>query len=298
MKPIDTLEEHDIEMLLLKNPNEIVPDAVGARGQIVTGSRKRLDLLVWSKSGTQYVVEIKRGRVQRKAIDQVIEYCTELQSQNHTVNYVPMIVAPVIPETVKKTAEDKGVQWKEIGYKRLSELLQRPIGKDADVRTSDTKKRTPAAEPYVITQSRHPFIDGKSLNFRPNPNIFACLEKFSDIWMSVVGTTPEHKSGWIFGYGAALVLIFIDQTSTYVDSFQLYLQHCCEKWGIDRDKVKEWQQQLLLNIAACTVIKNDGLAASSVENVKLRNIQMDNCLDEREWRFLESFLKEVVQSIK
>ena len=94
------------------------PDFELVERQYVFKNKRRADLIFIDKNKTKVIVELKRDAVTREDIGQLIEYRGILDKENPRI----ILVAPIIPLTIKKSFEHFGIEYLEFKIKKISEL--------------------------------------------------------------------------------------------------------------------------------------------------------------------------------
>ena len=94
------------------------PDFELVERQYVFKNKRRADLIFIDKNKRKVIVELKRDAVTREDIGQLIEYRGILDKEDPRI----ILVAPIIPSTIKKSFEHFGIEYLEFNIKKISEL--------------------------------------------------------------------------------------------------------------------------------------------------------------------------------
>ena len=94
------------------------PDFELVERQYVFKNKRRADLIFIDKNKTKVIVELKRDAVTREDIGQLIEYRGILDKENPRI----ILVAPIIPSTIKKSFEHFGIEYLEFNINKVLEL--------------------------------------------------------------------------------------------------------------------------------------------------------------------------------
>lgn len=119
--------EKDIENLLVRYPGEFLPKY----GFIVKGQQVKLgsdyaDIVFEDSKGDLVIVEVKRGILDREALGQVIVYYGLLRKKEPNKNIRLMLVANVIPESMKAFPDEKlGVEFQEISISKIMSVASK-----------------------------------------------------------------------------------------------------------------------------------------------------------------------------
>ena len=82
-KNIPYAKEKEIEDLLEKNIDILVPDAFIIGRQVLTGHGLWIDLLVLDKDGDLVIIELKKAKARYKVVDQIWHYFTWIKKQSY-----------------------------------------------------------------------------------------------------------------------------------------------------------------------------------------------------------------------
>ena len=118
--------EKDIENLIAKYPVEIFPgEGFKLLGQQVAICGRRIDILFEDKHKRKIIVEVKRGILSREASGQIAEYYGLMKSENPESICELVLCANVIPNERRTFLETIGIECKELGIARISELARK-----------------------------------------------------------------------------------------------------------------------------------------------------------------------------
>lgn len=108
------MRERDWQDYLFEHPAILFPDErVDAKQREVFVQGRRVDLL-FTVSGSQYIVELKRDTITREAIGQVIEYYGLLRLARKDLSYTMVLAAPNVPNYLRGPLEEMGIRWVEL----------------------------------------------------------------------------------------------------------------------------------------------------------------------------------------
>lgn len=109
--------------------------------QHIFNNGRRADLIFLDQEQRKLVVELKRNAVTRTDVGQLIEYRGIMDEENPRI----VLVAPIIPLSIKKAFEHFGIEYLEFSLPQIGKLLDQ-------IATSnlDTEKKKPAIQPREI----------------------------------------------------------------------------------------------------------------------------------------------------
>lgn len=178
--------EKDIENLIASYPNEFFPgEGFKLIGQQVVIEGRRLDILFQDKHQRNIIVEVKRGILSREASGQIAEYYGLLKSANMDGIYELILCANTIPPERRTFLETIGIQCKELGVVKITELAKKYDYKFIDDQSIFV---TPKVEDIKrIPQKSEEVTDLSDENaevsvwiFQGNPNKYDILNALSD----------------------------------------------------------------------------------------------------------------------
>lgn len=85
----------------------------------------RIDLLVKDTIGKRYVVELKKGRATKKAIEQVMGYAADLEIALDGKEVTPIVLANEIAAKVKQNADQVGCLAIALSQQRCDEIVKK-----------------------------------------------------------------------------------------------------------------------------------------------------------------------------
>ena len=226
--------EKDIENLIVTYPDEFFPDeGFKLIGQQHVIENKRVDILFEDKHGRQIIVEIKRGILTREASGQIIEYYGLLKTANPNNHYELVLCANKIPAERKSFLELTGIDCKELGYAKVTE-----IAKKYDYTFLDEKpsyKNQLKREEAVLTEHGHSvsFHGDDDKNeasvwiFQAKEDIYDILNALNDpkIGNTIHWTVSRHKDRirkghlgliWISGSEAGIYAVVRVETDPFL----------------------------------------------------------------------------------
>lgn len=154
-------------------------------GQQVVVEGRRLDILFQDKHQRNIIVEIKRGILSREASGQIAEYYGLLKSANKDSVYELILCANTIPPERKTFLETIGIQCKELGVVKITELAKKYDYKFIDDQSIFV---TPKVEDIKRIPQKSEDVTGLSDEnaevsvwiFQGNPNRYDILNALSD----------------------------------------------------------------------------------------------------------------------
>lgn len=115
------MNERQMEIIISRGIELVLGEGYQLKAQQVGVGTGRLDLLVSQPIGTRMVVELKKGRLARKHIDQVKEYAETL-SLDAQIEVDSMIISNTAGPRITEFARSAGVRIQTISESRLSEI--------------------------------------------------------------------------------------------------------------------------------------------------------------------------------
>lgn len=118
--------ERSLEILVrLCAPSIFGPDWELRAQQLTLAKSGRIDLLFSDSQGALHVLEVKKGRANTAAIQQVLRYAEDLRTIKAKPSAViPWVVAHEVPKSVQLAAKGQEVRFVEIPMSRCTELIQ------------------------------------------------------------------------------------------------------------------------------------------------------------------------------
>jgi hypothetical protein len=118
--------EKDIENLIASYPDEFFPnEGFQLIAQQYAIDKRRVDILFEDKYGRQIIVEVKRGILSREAAGQIIEYYGLLKQADSLKSFELILCANIIPQERKLFLEGAGIDCKELGIARITEIANK-----------------------------------------------------------------------------------------------------------------------------------------------------------------------------
>lgn len=166
--------EKDLENLIARYPEEFFPGQ-GFRlvAQQYSVGGKRIDILFEDKHQRKIIVEVKRGVLSREASGQVAEYYGLLKAKNIDQFFELVLAANVIPPERRMFLENIGIECKQLGIARVSEVASKYgyIFSDEEVQSAEEK---PIEYQSVSKSSNSVWI------FQANPQRYDVIGALSD----------------------------------------------------------------------------------------------------------------------
>jgi len=112
--------EKDIENLLVMYPSKFFPKhGFTVKGQQVMLDSYRADIVFEDGKGDLVITEVKLGILDREALGQVVQYYGLLSKQKPDKNIRLMLVANIIPESMKVFPSEMGIECHEIPVSKI-----------------------------------------------------------------------------------------------------------------------------------------------------------------------------------
>ena len=102
--------EREFEILIRTLPRAFLPSGWVLIAQQLSLPSGRLDMLYSDKTGVRHVVELKKGKAPKSAIEQVLSYANDLRSQGKKACVVPWIIANEISKATENYAHENKVR--------------------------------------------------------------------------------------------------------------------------------------------------------------------------------------------
>jgi len=120
-------EESDIKDRIEKDPSVIEPGLRIVRREVTTESGF-IDLLCEDRDGKTVIVEVKRTSVSPSAVYQLEAYLIDFRKKNPKAQVRGILCAPRISGMARVLIEEKGMEYREIGYEfELNDKKQRSL---------------------------------------------------------------------------------------------------------------------------------------------------------------------------
>lgn len=117
--------EREFEILIRTLPKAFLPNGWVLIAQQLSLPSGRLDMLYSDKAGVRHVVELKKGKVPKASIEQVLNYARDLSSQSKNTSVVPWVIANEIPEATVNYAIKHKVRTLEITTEKCFEVMRK-----------------------------------------------------------------------------------------------------------------------------------------------------------------------------
>ena len=190
--------EKDIENIIASYPEEFFPEeGFKLIGQQVIVEGRRLDILFEDKHKRQIIVEVKRGILTREASGQIAEYYGLLKNANKEKIFELILCANTIPKERKTFLETIGIECKELGIIKITELAEKYNYKFLD---DQLNFRNLSTVDLPINNLTEEIIENKSDTsiwiFQGNPNRYDILNALNDndIGNSIHWLVKQYKN--------------------------------------------------------------------------------------------------------
>lgn len=111
-----------MEIIISRGIEEVLGEGHSLVAQQVSiGSAGRLDLLVSKPDGTRMVIELKKGRLTGKHIDQVLRY-SETLSEDGGLMIDSMLIGNEASAVLHQQAKERGVHIKALTEQELTQI--------------------------------------------------------------------------------------------------------------------------------------------------------------------------------
>jgi hypothetical protein len=145
------LSEKQIEDVFEQHYKELISsDLELIERQYIFKNKRRADLIFLDKDKRKVIVELKRNAVKREDIGQLVEYHGIISNENPRI----ILIAPIIPQTVKISFEHFGIEYLEFKVDKIAELHENLSKKNIH------KKNIPVSEVIAEPLSQKRIIDG------------------------------------------------------------------------------------------------------------------------------------------
>ena len=113
------MKERTFEIIVTNNISDVFGQGFRLSAQQLSSPSGRIDLLV-TNGRKNWIVELKKGQANRRAIDQVLKYVDHYRSVGELVE--GWIVAHEISATIERQANDLGIRTTAVPISRCEEL--------------------------------------------------------------------------------------------------------------------------------------------------------------------------------
>ncbi len=273
--------EKDIENLIAEHPDEIFPkEGFSLIGQQYAIEGRRIDILFEDKLGRKIIVEVKRGILSREASGQISEYYGLLKSKNQDEFYEMVLCANVIPKERRLFLANIGIECKELGISKISQLARKYDYTFLDDRASfgeDTHLKITENSTSDISPEDE---DISVWIFQGNPNRYDILNSLSDndIGNNIHWLVNQYKKKitkgnlgliWMSGAEAGIyALTRIESNPSLMRDFPAENKYWIQPEKVEAIRVEMTILRRLLNrpILKKRLLETDGLANLSILN--------------------------------
>jgi len=293
--------EKDIENLIAQNPDDFFPGEelilIGQQHQI---EGRRIDILFKDKYSRNIIVEVKRGILTREASGQVAEYFGLLKSANQSEYYEMVLCANVIPKERRLFLEHIGIDCKELGIAKISEIAQKHNYTFLDEK----------AENIESSQKRESFIPQQNTEsdtsvwiFQGNPNRYDVLNALSDqeIGNNIHWLVNQHRNKikkghigliWMSGAEAGIYAITrINCDPQLLSEFPQERKYWSDQTDNDQKSIRV-QMSIIKRLTNSPILKRNLIKIKELENLSiLRQFQGTNFpVNNREWEVISRLI--------
>ena len=152
------MTEREMEDLLWEYPGKLLNEPLKQYQRQPRSNVGRADLIFTDKLGRLLVVEIKRGKLARGAINQLVDYFGMMKEKFPDKPVELMVVANSIPAERRLACDKYDIDWREISEKKLRDLAE-----EVGYKFESERRELSTAPP--VTTPQH-FIAQKSAQTR------------------------------------------------------------------------------------------------------------------------------------
>lgn len=292
--------EKDLENLIARYPEEFFPgQGLKLVAQQYSVGGKRIDILFEDKHQRKVIVEVKRGVLSREASGQIAEYYGLLKAENDDQFLELVLAANVIPPERRKFLETIGIECKQLGIARVSEIASKYgyAFSDEVIHPGNAVKEVPVGYEPMSKSSNSVWI------FQANPQKYDVVGALSDQRMHKLRwLVNQHKSDIKQGH---LVLIWMsgndEEAGIYalarVESDPANLPELPEGrtyWvteGMDKDALRV-DLSILRSFINRPIVRKDLKTVQGLQKLSIfRNAQGTNFdVKDEEWQLISDFI--------
>lgn len=146
--------EKDMEALLWNYPERLLNEPLTQFRRQPRSSVGRADIIFTDRLGRFLVVEVKKGKLQRGAIDQLHDYFGMLKKEFPDKAVELMVVANHIPHERRVACEQYDIEWREITEKKFRDVAEE-IGYviESEIPSKEAPEHTTPIQPTRISES-------------------------------------------------------------------------------------------------------------------------------------------------
>jgi len=113
-----------MEKILEKHHSFFIEKGLSLKGRQVSFHGKRVDLLFVDRFGDTLIVEIKRGRINRDHVSQILDYLGEVGKSNDERIRL-MLIGSIVPVNWKNALDRQGMEYREITERDYFDYLEK-----------------------------------------------------------------------------------------------------------------------------------------------------------------------------
>jgi Endonuclease NucS C-terminal domain len=152
--------EREMQELLWRYSDKLLNEPLKQVAWETSSGVGRADLVFEDRHGRLLIVEVKRGKLPRGAIDQLLDYFGMLKQRNPDRSVELMVVANVIPSERRLACESRDIECREISEKKFREVAEE-VGFVFTSESTATHKHVealrPTASPLPKARSAHTY---------------------------------------------------------------------------------------------------------------------------------------------
>lgn len=118
------MTEREMEDLLWEYPEKLLNEPLKQYSRQLRSGVGRADLIFTDKLGRFLVVEIKRGKLERSAIDQLMDYFGMMKKKFPNKVVELMVVANSIPPERRLACDQYDIDWRELSEKKFRKVAE------------------------------------------------------------------------------------------------------------------------------------------------------------------------------
>jgi RecB family endonuclease NucS len=114
--------QREMQELLWRCPEQFLNEPLKQFAWETSSSVGRADLVFEDRHGRLLIIEVKRGKLPRGAIDQLLDYFGMMKEKFPDKAVELMVVANAIPSERRLTCESRDIECREISEKRFRDV--------------------------------------------------------------------------------------------------------------------------------------------------------------------------------
>lgn len=186
--------EREMEDLLWLHPDKLLNENLKQFRRQQVSSVGRCDLIFETRLQHLLIIELKRGKLERGAIEQLHDYYGTLKIEFPDRPVELMVVANSIPEERRLACERLNIEWREISEKKFRDV--------ASETGYEFKSESTKSAPATSSQ------ETPAANERPTPNPLAAKYRIERGWIYAPQNTPPAFIAFVNAKGNCSMRVF------------------------------------------------------------------------------------------